>query len=61
MPTERFVQNRRTYKKGEYRKCSVVATTEHFGSIGKSLGRLFTQPAALTNWNFLPKEYGQTF
>ena len=37
------------------------ATTEHFGSIGKSLGRLFTQPAALTNWNFLPKEYGQTF
>ena len=27
----------------------LAATTEHFGSIGKSLGRLFTQPAALTN------------
>lgn len=26
-----------------------AATTEHFASIGKSLGRLFTQPAALTN------------
>ena len=44
-------------------ECGILlaATTEHFGSIGKSLGRLFTQPAALTNWNFLPKEYGQTF
>ena len=39
----------------------LAATTEHFDNIEKSLGRLFTQPAALTNWNFLPKEYGQTF
>ena len=30
----------------------LAATTEHFDSIGKSLGRLFIQSAALTTWNF---------